>query len=189
MSRWKRLASERFVATTLVLFASSIGGMAGCELIATIDRTALGETGGGGNGGMGGMGGTAGAGGATCTPVDDMNDCTTDECVDGKPVNTPLAVGTMCGADKDMFCDDKATCVVCLTASDCPGVDDECQTRTCTMGACGFDYTPKDTPLNVQMAGDCKLKVCDGMGAQIDNNDDADVPDDNNACTDNVCSA
>ena len=72
MSRWKRLSSERLIATTLVLFATSVGGMAGCEVITKPDRSDI--------GGAGGAGGAGGEGGTSCTPQDDNNDCTTDAC-------------------------------------------------------------------------------------------------------------
>lgn len=182
MSRWKRLSSERLIATTLVLFATSVGGMAGCEIITKPDRSEI--------GGAGGTGGAGGEGGTSCIPQDDKNDCTTDACsTAGMPTHTPVAEGTECTNDGGSRCDANGACVQCLAATDCPGTDDTCQTRTCTMGVCGFDFAAADTPLPTQTAGDCKIKVCDGNGAQIDNNDDADLPDDSNACTDNVCTA
>ncbi len=36
-------------------------------------------------------------------------------------------------------------------------------------------------------SGDCKQTVCDGKGASITKNDNGDVPDDKNACTDDIC--
>lgn len=171
MNRWKRLTSKRFVTTTLVLFASSIGGTAGCEIISQVDRSQI-----------------DGAGGSACVPENDMNDCTDDACnTDGTTAHTPKAEGTACSSNGGSKCDANGACVQCFTAEECPGDDTACQTRTCTMGACGFDYTAADTPIPTQVAGDCLITVCDGNGATIDNNDDMDVPDDMNACTDDVC--
>lgn len=186
MSRWKRLSSERLIATTLVLFASSIGGLVGCELIAKPDRSQIGE-GGGGAGGEGGASSSSSSG-TVCMPVDDMKECTTDECVNDMPVNTPVTAGTSCTSDGGSMCDDTGACVECLVASDC-GTDDACQTHTCNAGKCEVAFAPVDTQVPTQMAGDCKVSVCDGNGAIIDKNDDADIPDDSNACTDDVCTA
>ncbi len=76
----------------------------------------------------------------------------------------------------------------CSVGADCPGMDNECGTRTCESGVCGMDYTAAGTPVMMQAADDCKVNVCDGMGAVISQNDDADVMDDGNACTDDACS-
>lgn len=181
MSRWKRLSSERLIATTLVFFATSMGGLVGCEVIARPDRSNI--------GGAGGAGGEGGQGGA-CVPKDDSNACTVDACdTSGMQTHTPAPAGTACSDNDGVQCDDKGSCVECLAAADCPGTDDACQTRICTAGACGFDYTVVNTPVPTQTAGDCKLTVCDGAGVQIDKNDDTDLPDDSNACTGDVCTA
>jgi hypothetical protein len=37
------------------------------------------------------------------------------------------------------------SCVQCGTASDCPGQDTACQTRTCVSGTCGVSYAAVDT--------------------------------------------
>src|SRR6185503_11528005 len=96
--------------------------------------------------------------------------------------------GTVCSEGSGVQCDGAGKCVECLAASDCPGQDTECQQRTCTMGACGVSFTALGTPVATQMAGDCKKVVCDGNGGTTTQNDDMDVPNDNNACTDDVCS-
>src|SRR5262249_15867489 len=41
----------------------------------------------------------------------------------------------------------------------------------------------------MQLPGDCKQKVCDGSGVTVDQDDDLDLPDDSNPCTDDVCTA
>ena len=149
-----------------------------------------GGTGGtGGVGGVGGVGGTGGTGGSVCVPEDDNNECTDDVCnQDGTTSHFPSAAGNPCttGGTK---CDGNGACVECFAPDECPGVDDACQTRTCIDGACGFDFAPAGTALPVQDAGDCKKAVCDGMGATVAENDDIDLPDDSNACTDDLCTA
>ncbi|MFO0757583.1 MAG: DVUA0089 family protein [Byssovorax sp.] len=75
----------------------------------------------------------------------------------------------------------------CANAGDCPGNDTECQTRTCTDGKCGFDFQASGKVVNDQQPGDCKLNVCDGNGGLTTKDDDADVLDDKNPCTDDTC--
>src|SRR5690349_20304408 len=70
MSRWKRLSSARLLATTLVLFAGSVG-TTGCEVLSQVDRSQIpGELGGGGGIGGTGNNGGGGQGGTACVPVD-----------------------------------------------------------------------------------------------------------------------
>lgn len=75
----------------------------------------------------------------------------------------------------------------CKVAGDCPGVDDECGTRTCVDGSCGVDGTPAGTAVTQQMAGDCLKQVCDGNGHTVGEPDAADVPNDNKECTTDSC--
>ena len=46
------------------------------------------------------------------------------------------------------------SCVECLMAAVCPGQDNECQTRTCSAGKCGFNYVAQGTRTAMQKAGD-----------------------------------
>jgi hypothetical protein len=75
----------------------------------------------------------------------------------------------------------------CVVASDCPGDDTECQTRTCVGGTCGVVFTPAGTPVSEQTSGDCQHVVCDGTGGETSVADDTDVPDDGNECTLDSC--
>ncbi|MDI1432624.1 calcium-binding EGF-like domain-containing protein [Polyangium sorediatum] len=64
----------------------------------------------------------------------------------------------------------------------------------CTEDVCEGDVpthkpTAAGTALPDQVTGDCKQAVCDGNGAATQQNDDIDLPDDMNACTDDVCTA
>ncbi|MBI5534687.1 MAG: TonB-dependent receptor [Deltaproteobacteria bacterium] len=117
-------------------------------------------------------------------PVDNV-ECTDDVCTAGSPTNPPSAKGTPCGSD--LACDGSGQCTGCTIPSQCPGVDDECKTRKCDAGTCGFDFASSGKVLTTQVAGDCKIKQCDGAGATIDVNDDSDVPKDNTECTEDVC--
>jgi hypothetical protein len=124
----------------------------------------------------------------TDVPVDG-NACTGDVCTAGVPSNPTLAAGTACAQGGGSVCDGNGNCVGCVDASTCPGVDDECQTRTCTNGTCGFSYTASGTAVSSQTPGDCKKNVCDGAGNVVSQDDDGDVPDDSNPCTNDLCNA
>ncbi len=181
---------KRTVVLLLSLFALLTSSF-GCELLAVVDRSQIPDTGGAGGASTTsstGGGGSGGAGGGPCVPVDDGNACTDDVCTDGLPVHTPTVAGTPCSMG-GVLCDGKGACVECLSPSDCSGTDGACQTRTCDQGTCGMDFMPAGTVVAAQMLGNCKKDVCDGNGAVVSENDDADVPDDKNNCTDDLCSA
>ncbi|MBK8255370.1 MAG: VCBS repeat-containing protein [Polyangiaceae bacterium] len=172
---------EQSAATTTSTSSSGTGG-SGAEGGGTISTTSASS---GGTGGIAGAGGTGGTGG--CTPEDDNNECTTDTCENGATVYTPVPVGTPC-AQNAGFCNLEGQCVECLAPDDCPGESTACQTPSCISGICGFDYAAAGTAIPTQQTGDCKLSVCSGDGNIIDQNDDADLPIDNNACTSDICS-
>ena len=77
----------------------------------------------------------------------------------------------------------------CVSASQCPGVDTECMTRTCVGGVCGFTFAPFGTVTASQTSGDCQKKVCDGAGGIASVADNTDLPNDGNQCTTDVCTA
>jgi formylglycine-generating enzyme required for sulfatase activity len=79
--------------------------------------------------------------------------------------------------------------VACSEASNCPGVNTECQTRLCAQGFCSIAYTANGVPLAAQNVGDCKVVVCDGGGKQKEIEDAEDKADDSNPCTDDTCVA
>ncbi|WP_441286652.1 FG-GAP repeat domain-containing protein [Sorangium sp. KYC3313] len=64
-----------------------------------------------------------------------------------------------------------------------------CTEDVCEGGAPTHEPTVAGTALPDQVTGDCQQAVCDGNGAVTQQNDDADLPDDMNACTDDACSA
>lgn len=75
----------------------------------------------------------------------------------------------------------------CTVPGDCAGTDDECGMRTCVAGTCGMAFTDSGTALSVQEPGDCRRVVCDGAGGTMIADDAADLPDDANACTIDLC--
>jgi plastocyanin len=79
--------------------------------------------------------------------------------------------------------------VVCTVASDCPGNDDACQERACVDGRCSPIFAPAgQVPDDGQIAGDCAVASCDGLGATVLAADDTDLPIDGLECTEDVCS-
>ena len=77
--------------------------------------------------------------------------------------------------------------VICTSASQCPGTDDECRQRTCANGVCGTAFTPANTMVSGQTAGDCKRQVCNGNGGVITVNDATDVPASTSQCVVGTC--
>jgi hypothetical protein len=75
----------------------------------------------------------------------------------------------------------------CTEASQCPGEDTECSSRTCESGVCKIDQTPGGTEAATQTEADCKVRVCDSEGSAVDQPDDGDTPDDDNDCTTDTC--
>jgi hypothetical protein len=117
-------------------------------------------------------------------PVDGKS-CTGDVCTAGVPSNPALAQGTSCGGG--LVCNGNGACLGCNMASDCPGMDTACQTRTCTGGACGLTFQPVGTILAMQVAGDCHVNQCDGAGMIVSVNDANDPSTDGNQCTTDTC--
>lgn len=117
---------------------------------------------------------------------DDGSDCTDDACIDGTPVAAPRPYGSSCGAEQLGQCNGSGECVECLSDADC-GAPTECAAPHCVEGACQSGAKPAGAVLTIQTPGDCTRRVCDGAGHAIDEADDADVPDDGNDCTDDLC--
>jgi plastocyanin len=75
----------------------------------------------------------------------------------------------------------------CDADEDCPGTVDPCKVGACFSGACGLGSAPDGKPTPTQTNGDCKMNVCMG-GVEVAANDEMDAFDDNNTCTEDVCS-
>ncbi len=122
----------------------------------------------------------------TDLPVDG-NTCTSDVCTNGTPSNPPVTVGTACNQNGGSVCNALGACVQCLSPATCPGQDTDCKARTCLAGACGMSYVAAGAAASTQIAGDCKQSQCDGAGNVTSVIAAADVPDDGNACTNDLC--
>jgi hypothetical protein len=139
--------------------------------------------------------GTPCPGGATC--AGGQCSCPTGEvvcpgafaCVDiANSHDNCGACGTVCGAGQICTSGVCTGSILCSVATDCPGVDTECSTRTCTGGVCGQSHAVYGTALASQTTGDCQKNVCDGTGGTTSIADDTDLPADGNICTQDVCS-
>ena len=113
----------------------------------------------------------------TDTTVDDTTTTTTTTTTTSVPDTTTSAPDTTT----------TTMLVECGTPANCPGQDTECLTRTCLGGACGVTFTAADTVVTDQVPGNCHDTVCDGGGGFTEGVNDADLPDDGNPCTDDVC--
>ncbi|MFO0757983.1 MAG: proprotein convertase P-domain-containing protein [Byssovorax sp.] len=120
---------------------------------------------------------------------DDGNPCTLDSCDNGgNPTHEPVPAGELCGVLHGAVqpqCDGKGRCENCNTTSDCEGR--ECYVVACIDRVCENSYAPSGTPATVQKAGDCKRATCGSQGEVASEDDDTDVPDDGNPCTDDAC--
>jgi len=125
----------------------------------------------------------------TNTPADAGNQCLESICDNGIPTTAAYRLGTACTQSGGKVCDGNGNCVQCNLAEDCPGIDNECQKRTCNSGVCGMTFVAANTVTQTQTAGDCQKQVCDGAGQIISVADNTDIPaDDGNSCTSDICS-
>jgi len=90
---------------------------------------------------------------STCTPMDDSNECTTDECVNGVPVNTPRtgAACTTGTCNATGMCVATASCTDTIMNGDETGVD------------CGGSCAPASTcgdGVGCAIGADCTSGVC-----------------------------
>lgn len=188
-------------------------GVAGCAQILQADSPYyLGETGGdGGTQNNAGMGGTPGSGGTNtssggqggegggagvCTTVADCPkgdmDCIVPLCINKTCGTTNAPAGTLCRIDATDVCDGDGQCVQCLLPEHCTDiVEDECVKRSCVNQECKPVFAPNGqlASATLQKPGDCQKIVCDGSGKTQSVTDNADIPDDGNACTENICAA
>jgi hypothetical protein len=101
-------------------------------------------------------------------PLDDENDCTSDECVDGEAINRPLPSTYACGFGEATHCDGKGGCIGCGGDDECPP-DTACANWYCDEGMCTFDAAPGGTPCgDLEACVDGMVTLpdqCDGAGA------------------------
>jgi hypothetical protein len=167
---------------------------AACELISTVDRSAIGTSGTGGGGGTstvaatttgematagtGGSGGaaagTGGSGGMTSGPGGAGG---TGGMTSGSSSASSTSVASSSSG---------AGCVV--AANDCPAAP-TCNLAVCVSGACSTTPVAAGTAAGPQTAGDCKQNVCDGAGNLTSIDDNNDHLTDGEACTSDTCAA
>jgi hypothetical protein len=77
----------------------------------------------------------------------------------------------------------------CQSITDCPLPASSCESRICVGGECGAQAVVLGTPVPLaeQNQGDCLIDVCDGQGGVTWYNDDTDLPDDGQQCTQQAC--
>jgi hypothetical protein len=114
-------------------------------------------------------------------------ECVIDGCAMGTPTKTNKAAGATCTMGGN-YCDGSGNCVECVNPTTCPGVDNECQQRTCNGGKCGISNTPSNTSVAAQVMGDCLTVVCNGQGGTTTIPNDTDVPASTNPCATPGCS-
>lgn len=107
-----------------------------------------------------------------CTPVDDNNPCTADDCSPstGQTTHIPLAPGAVCSDDNACngveACDGAGTC----QAGAAPVLDDD---NACTTDACdpasGVSHAPTSSGSSCSDSDACNgEELCDGAGACLD---------------------
>ncbi len=74
----------------------------------------------------------------------------------------------------------------CVGVDDCPPAA-ICQRVQCIDDACVYTLRAADQ-LDDDIPGDCQSYLCDGAGAGVLVDDEADLPDDGNSCTVDLCS-
>lgn len=75
----------------------------------------------------------------------------------------------------------------CSVPTDCPQSENPCVIATCSSGVCRMESVAAGTVVANPVAGDCAVQACDGAGNIAATSDDSDIPDDGNACTNDVC--
>jgi hypothetical protein len=121
----------------------------------------------------------------TDLPIDDGNPCTEALCKDGQPSHPAVQDGTACN---DSGVCNAGLCSTCVEDADC-GNPIACASFECgEAGGCQLVPQPKGLVVPGGMPEDCQNVVCDGLGATVVGNDDADVPaSDSNPCTQEAC--
>ena len=83
-------------------------------------------------------------------PIDDMLECTADQCDMGTPINPALPVDDPC-AGGTMFCDGGGACVQCNFNPQCTGDDGVCEDDLCQMNSCNI--VPHASGVNAPPSG------------------------------------
>ena len=117
-----------------------------------------------------------------CTPEDDTNPCTIDECDGETPIHTPVEAGTAC---PDGVCSAGGECVGCNDNDDCTAPL-ECNptTHVCESATCS-DGSENGSETDVDCGGSC------APGRRCDDGEGCAIPGDcvSGVCTAQVCRA
>ena len=119
----------------------------------------------------------------TDKPSTGGNQCLQSVCTAGVPTTPPFGQGVMCSQNTGTECDGLGACVQCVNATECPGSDTDCQSRTCTNGLCAISFKAPGTSVPAQVSNDCQRNVCDGAGNTVSMADDTDLPNTNDCRT------
>ena len=98
---------------------------------------------------------------ATCSDTE-IDDCETDvDCGGGQCAKCEDFSSCAVDSDCESGLCDQELCVECLTGEECPGVDTECQFRSCAAGACGMESADEGV--------ECEKGTgeCDGAGTCV----------------------
>jgi hypothetical protein len=120
-------------------------------------------------------------------PTPDSAECTYDTCVMGTNTHDPKPLNTACTQGGD-YCDSTGHCVECNNTGQCPPTGSECSSVACSANQCDVTNAMAGSLAPAQMSGDCKKRVCDGMGAVAIQTDTMDPLNDGNQCTSDTCS-
>ena len=198
------------LAMLTIAAGTLLGAASGCELIASIDRNKIQET--GGAGGEGGTTNTAGGGGTTSSssttdggggttssstnpgcvdPQADCGppsaDCKEFSCVDGACVEGDVADGTLAATQTAMDCK-RSVCAGGVAISENDNTDPLDDGEDCTLDVCDAG-NPASNPADIGFSCSNPMGgVCNGNGACVECNSDADCMDANEPdCLDNQC--
>lgn len=121
----------------------------------------------------------------TDTPMA-AGECTVGACTMMGPGIQNKSPGIPCSTG---YCDGAGKCVECASATTCPGTDSDCRMRACTANKCSMVNVADGAVAATQVAGDCKVALCDGAGGTRMANADTDAPNDKEVCTTDSCTA
>lgn len=120
-------------------------------------------------------------------PADDGNPCTGASCLLGAAQHPNSALNVACPAG---FCDGAGTCQECNSPSQCAS-GSACEVAQCLSNQCSLADAPVGSPAasSAQVAGDCQVAICQAGGNLSSAPQNADLPDDGDACTLDLCVA
>jgi len=181
--------TRRSQLTALVLFGLAILASTGCELITSVDRSAIGDQSGGMSGTpeSGGMSGAAASGGMSGTAENSAGASGTAESSAGASGTAENSAGASGTADNSAGASGTAgacASATCNTAGDCGVSSSACVVKACAGGCC--ETTPAAF---ASSCADNGGKWCDGAGVCVACLAPSDCPTPSTACQIATCSA